>query len=1652
MVMMSFFLLVMAVVLLLIGSTTLAGKIVYLNGGGNDAYANSLMVEEPDGTEPVDYVPNEIIVKFRENVADAIEMTLVEGASGSELELPDSLDSLNNKYRLRNVKALFKDFKKKRQWIKQLPKKDKALLTRKERHILSRLKRAPENVRVPDLGRIHKIQVELEKGQSLQEAVKAYKGNPYVEYAELNYIVSINLTPNDSLYSQQWALNNINAPQAWDINTGSSEVIVAVVDTGVDYTHRDLDDNMCVNQAELNGIAGVDDDKNGYVDDVYGYDFCTYGGKIRDSDPADDHGHGTHCSGIIAAEGNNGTDIAGVCWKGSIMALKFISASGYGEIADAADAFYYAVENGADVISNSWSDNSHSETLQQAIDYAHSQGVIMIASAGNDNTDYPHYPAYDNHIIAVAATNSNDQKASFSTYGDWIDISAPGVDILSLRASGTSMGSPYDNYTTRDSGTSMACPYVAGVAALIISNYPEVSVQEVVARLLQTTDDISGANPSYEGLLGTGRLNAYKAVRDKFEGAITLNKKFYLCDDVVNIEVLDLDLTGEPNQQVMIATDGGDEETIILVQDANTPWIFADTICTSPNSVVIGDGTLEVSHGQIITATYYDIDNGQGSPATVEVTTTVDCQGPVISNVQVVEITITGVNSNRVKVTFETDEPTTALLHCGLVCGGPYAITKEDITLSTSHTVYLTSLASSTDYYFVIGVVDRAGNETTADNGGSCYSFTTPAIPPAVYVPDDYATIQAAIDVVSNGYRIVVRDGTYTGSGNRDIDFNGKAVILQSENGPENCIIDCQGTETQKHRAFYFHSKEGPDSVVDGFTIAGSTADKGAIYCYARSEVATPSSPTIANCIITNNHGLYAGGIKSIWHCTPSISNCIITGNSSVYDGGGLNCSGAIISNCIISDNSAGHGAGIMCTSWYGEFAMTNCVLTNNVATIRGGGIWIHNRNSGATDAISNCIIRNNIAVQWGSSVAQIYVTSSPNPSVTYCNVQDGWTGEGNIDADPMFVNADGDDYHILTGSPCINAGDPGFLPGFDETDIDGDPRVLLGRVDIGVDEYTGNIKPFADAGPDQSMSSIPPLVTLDGSSSWDPDGDILTYQWWQIEGPAVSLSNAKAVNPTFTTSELGIYVFKLAVSDGICTFPDIDTVGIVIGNNHAPVADAGPVRYAGSEPVVLDGRGSYDPDGYGVLIYQWQQVSGPAAIITDANTAKPTITFTQTSQIQECQFQLLVSDGDLTGGPDTVKVIVVPAFGEYTLDQINPPFDPNKPTILAFGSYVEEYCGGGWRLKVYEPAEWTAKANYITVSSTYNPPYDRYGDMLIAYLSSVAFEYRQPIQTIGYRTGGMPAIDVANYLNLTYADPRYAVNRVTLLEASCRDYATDISTFLASSADDKQCWIDNYFSISGDYYAEALNVYFPTDDLDLLRSWYFDSAFHLFWPNSDMYNNGFTAGGYVSVVGPGKNLQLAQDANNYYFEWYHPDPYCTGFNCPRPYLVFYNETSYPGRIPEPVTLIGPADGDTVDANGAVLTCEQSQNVVGYQLLFGSAPQYMDYIISDTNEPPTEIITLFPFKKTWWTIKVREQHGATIYTDPICLLDPDKIIGDLTGDGRVDFEDLAMLAYKWLQPPDTSFADIAPEPEGDGIVNLLDFAFMALHWLEEHNP
>ena len=752
-------------------------------------------------------------------------------------------------------------------------------------------------------------------------------------------------------------------------------------------------------------------------------------------------------------------------------------------------------------------------------------------------------------------------------------------------------------------------------------------------------------------------------------------------------------------------------------------------------------------------------------------------------------------------------------------------------------------------------------------------------------VPSHYATIQQAIHDSGDGDMVVVEPGTYV----ETINFTGKNIVVTSAD-PDNpeivaaTIVDGDG----RGSVVTFENGETHEAVLTGFTVTGGYGTVNPLFGERRVWVwgagiyCDSASPTIKGNVIANNNGPVS-----------------IEGNQVIAGGygGAIGCieSDAIITQNVIRDNSAYAGAGIM--TWLGAeptFAgptISNNLIYNNSAYVGGGAVLLYGGR-----LTNNTIVGNDASPLLATGAAgiggNIYTESDPGfpPSQIMnnivCNAQSGggifsaglredlraffndvwhnaggnygvqnpYTGEtrfdgpvdrtgtdGNISQEPLFVDLQGHDYHLRLDSPCMSAGDPGFVPELDQTDIDGEPRICGVGIDMGADEYVGPLRPVADAGPDQyvdtlrlvtlagsvrfiydacsvvtfewnqlsgpavelgnpagmyptfmpelegeyrfelavsdginnsqpdevliivrnrapvadagpdrSMSSLPVTVTLDGSGSYDPGGETLTYHWRQMAGPAVELSDESAVEPKFAPAEVGVFVFELVVNDGLMD-SEPDVVGVVIGN-RAPIADAGRPRYAAQDPVSLDGIHSFDPDGYGELVYHWRQVSGPSVNITDGNTATPTISgFGQRGAIQRCEFELTVSDGDLVSEPDMLELIIVPYFGNKELIQANPPFDPAKPTIVAFGG-GDCHTGGPMTLSSFP--DWYAKANFLTVRSSYGPSYYQYGDALIVYLSRVAPDYTQPIQTVGFSTGSMPAIDLAIHVNETYGDP----------------------------------------------------------------------------------------------------------------------------------------------------------------------------------------------------------------------------------------------------------------------------------------------------------
>jgi subtilisin family serine protease len=306
---------------------------------------------------------------------------------------------------------------------------------------------------------------------------------------------------------------DIDAPEAWDIETGSPDVIIAIVDTGIDYTHPDLATKIWNNTDEIPG-NGIDDDTNGYIDDIRGWDFF-----YNSSDPIDMVGHGTMCAGVAAASTNNGIGIAGVCWVCKIMPLRIFNETWYGTSTNAAKAIKYAADNGADVISMSIGWVNQDPILRDAVNYAYGKGVFLCAAAGNLNMNFKIFPAAFDNVTAVAATNQNDKRCtpedwgpgSGSSYGDWVDIAAPGNLIYSTMPTYHVLmnDDPYyrNQYYDYGSGCSYSTPTVAGVAALLLSKDSSLTPDEVKALLYGNVDPYNSTE-----YIGTGRLNAQKAL------------------------------------------------------------------------------------------------------------------------------------------------------------------------------------------------------------------------------------------------------------------------------------------------------------------------------------------------------------------------------------------------------------------------------------------------------------------------------------------------------------------------------------------------------------------------------------------------------------------------------------------------------------------------------------------------------------------------------------------------------------------------------------------------------------------------------------------------------------------------------------------------------------------------------------------------------------------------------------------------------------------------------------------------------------------------------------------------------------------------------------------------------------------------------------
>ncbi|MGH2628471.1 MAG: S8 family serine peptidase, partial [Anaerolineales bacterium] len=353
------------------------------------------------------------------------------------------------------------------------------------------LRRTVRNLDIQVLG--------LPPGLSVERAVGVFGRNPGVEFAEPNFILRIADIIDPGL-SNQWAPQRVAAPAAWSLHEGSPSVVIAVVDTGVDYRHSELAPNIWVNDDPVNG---VDDDGNGFVDDEHGWDFAN-----NDRDPLDDHSHGTHVAGIAAAApSDNPAGVVGICPRCSLAAVKVLGADGSGTLDAVANGVVYATDNGARVINMSLGASIGSASLESAVNYAWDRGVVVVAAAGNSGTDSRLYPAAYPNVMAVGSTNSGDYRSCYSTYGEnYVAVAAPGELIYSTTLVD---GAGQDTYATF-SGTSMASPHAAGLAALVISQDP-TRTNAAVRELVQASAEDLGST-GRDAHFGAGRINAYRAL------------------------------------------------------------------------------------------------------------------------------------------------------------------------------------------------------------------------------------------------------------------------------------------------------------------------------------------------------------------------------------------------------------------------------------------------------------------------------------------------------------------------------------------------------------------------------------------------------------------------------------------------------------------------------------------------------------------------------------------------------------------------------------------------------------------------------------------------------------------------------------------------------------------------------------------------------------------------------------------------------------------------------------------------------------------------------------------------------------------------------------------------------------------------------------
>jgi len=663
-----------------------------------------------------------LIVKVRTPLAKSIEsalplqtMEVVAGETGSA-----RVDQFLSRFSVHKAHPLYPGIVrlKKRQGLTDL--QIATTIRQRYDHRASRLHGA---FQPPEVSRTYVFELDPAAGQDIKNVLRSLQADPNVEYAEEDKVSTTNFIPNDPYFSSYgswgqayddlWGIKKIGSPAAWDSSTGVG-VVVAVVDTGIDFTHPDIAANIWTNTGEIPN-NGIDDDGNGYVDDVHGWDFIgsSYTNPVQSNNPVDHFGHGTHVSGTIAALGNNGIGVIGVAWNAQIMPVKGLDDNGYGIDSTLGPALIYAANNGADVISNSWAGAGTSQTIADAVSYAYNLGAVIVAAAGNSSDDARnYYPANLPQGITVAATEHNDNIAYFSNWGSKIDVAAPGVDILSLRAAGTTMGTPVDAYYTRADGTSMATPHVSGLAALILSQHTAYSNEDVRQAIRVSANNLgtTGFDLNY----GYGRINAAAAIAvpDVVEAKILSPSDGTHVTSPTTIAGV---ARGSVFSQYKLEYGSGQSPTTwTLIQSGTTPVAGGTLGVFDPSTVP--DGIY------VIRLTAYDLSNNAFTDRIELSVNYLSITSPPPPAVPVVaaefkpgaQVTITGTATGASFQDFRIDwaegiNPSTGWNNAGISVAGAGTSPVTNGTLGTWDTTAITKA----DYYTVRLSVDDAGFTST---------------------------------------------------------------------------------------------------------------------------------------------------------------------------------------------------------------------------------------------------------------------------------------------------------------------------------------------------------------------------------------------------------------------------------------------------------------------------------------------------------------------------------------------------------------------------------------------------------------------------------------------------------------------------------------------------------------------------------------------------------------------------------------------------------------------------------------------------------------------------------------------------------------------------------------------------------------------------